>query len=117
MVVICPLSTAEASQGSVFLKRKGSETDVTSEESLFEAGTPSKSGPGHMAEISAGPFTLNQTRTPGWTLPGTHILPLRIVETDAEKIWPGPNDVGYMGGNQFGTAASRRTTDDEDGRW
>ncbi|KAJ1300815.1 hypothetical protein OPQ81_002455 [Rhizoctonia solani] len=122
-----PYPLRKASQGSVFNKRKGSAGEVTEESphplSHNEAGPSSSRGDpsgsrsntnGLKVELPEGPFTLQQTQTPGWETPWAPHPPAAYRGTSGRDR-AGASEMGYSGGKELGAAASRRT-DDDDGR-
>ncbi|KAH7325491.1 hypothetical protein B0J17DRAFT_632958 [Rhizoctonia solani] len=120
-----PYPLRKASTGSVFNKRKGSAGETTDEhgQSPSEAGPSTLQGEpsgsrvhanGLKVELPEGPFTLQQTQTPGWETPWAPHPPAAYRGTSGRDR-AGPSDIGYTAGKELGAAASRRT-DDDDGR-
>ncbi|CAE6468436.1 unnamed protein product [Rhizoctonia solani] len=108
-----PYPLRKASQGSVFNKRKGSAGEV-SEEQHPEPGPSTLPGArnGLKVELPEGPFTLQQTQTPGWETPWAPHPPAAYRGTSGRDR-AGQSDMGYVGGKELGTAASRRTDEDD----
>ncbi|CAE6446526.1 unnamed protein product [Rhizoctonia solani] len=117
-----PYPLRKASQGSVFnyTKRKGSAGEMSEENVQSEAGPstirgePSGRGNanGLKVELPEGPFTLQQTQTPGWETPWAPHPPAAYRGTNGRDR-AGTSDMGYIGGKELGAAASRRTDDDD----
>ncbi|CAE6462551.1 unnamed protein product [Rhizoctonia solani] len=117
-----PYPLRKASQGSVFNKRKGSAGDSSEENPQSaeagpstlpeEPGEPHRNAAGLKLELPEGPFTLQQTQTPGWETPWAPHPPAAYRGT-AGRDRAGQSDLGYTGGKELGAAASRRTDDDD----
>ncbi|CUA75554.1 hypothetical protein RSOLAG22IIIB_05952 [Rhizoctonia solani] len=120
-----PYPLRKASQGSVFNKRKGSAGDAS--EDVLQSPLQAEAGPstlrgepsglqrntaGLKVELPEGPFTLQQTQTPGWETPWAPHPPAAYRGT-AGRDRAGQSDMGYSGGKELGAAASRRTDDDD----
>lgn len=119
-----PFPLRKASQGSTF-KRKPSDAPNTSPPPEdADSSTRTNKSNGLTLSLPAGPFTVNQTQTPGWETPWAPHPPA------AYRGGAGPNGSGsarerggdgsqfYTGGKELGTMGSRRTAggDDEDSR-
>ncbi|KAF8704576.1 hypothetical protein RHS03_05790, partial [Rhizoctonia solani] len=111
-----PYPLRKASQGSVFnyAKRKGSAGEVSDDHAQSEAGpsTIRANTNGLKVELPQGPFTLQQTQTPGWETPWAPHPPAAYRGTTGKER-AGTGDMGYVGGKELGAAASRRTEDDD----
>ncbi|CAE6429424.1 unnamed protein product [Rhizoctonia solani] len=111
-----PYPLRKASQGSVFnyAKRKGSAGEVSDDHAQSEAGpsTIRANTNGLKVELPQGPFTLQQTQTPGWETPWAPHPPAAYRGTTGKER-AGTSDMGYVGGKELGAAASRRTEDDD----
>ncbi|CAE7162018.1 unnamed protein product [Rhizoctonia solani] len=106
-----PYPLRKASQGSVFNKRKGSAGDASEEN--HEAGPSTVARNANLkVELPEGPFTLQQTQTPGWETPWAPHPPAAYRGTTGRDR-AGQSDMGYTGGKELGAAASRRTDDDD----
>ncbi|CAE6439860.1 unnamed protein product [Rhizoctonia solani] len=120
-----PYPLRKASQGSVFNKRKGSAGDAS--EDIPQSALQAEAGPstlrgepsglqrntaGLKVELPEGPFTLQQTQTPGWETPWAPHPPAAYRGTTGRDR-AGQSDMGYSGGKELGAAASRRTDDDD----
>ncbi|KAG9119988.1 hypothetical protein FRC07_004707 [Ceratobasidium sp. 392] len=122
-----PYPLRKASQGSTF-KRKMSGQDEPSSPTVVEDPSSSRSGGGGGAkanqlklDLPNGPFTLNQTRTPGWETPWAPHPPTAYRgggANGAVKDRGGDGSQFYAGGKELGALASRRTVggDDDDER-
>ncbi|KAB5589522.1 hypothetical protein CTheo_7029 [Ceratobasidium theobromae] len=102
-----PYPLRKASQGSILNKRKGSGSSEPEHEP--EPG-PSRN-PNLKVQLPSGPFTLNQTHTPGWETPWAPHPPAAYRANGRDRA---PTADMYSGGKELANMASRRTADDDD---
>lgn len=121
-----PFPLRKTSQGSAY-KRKPSDAPTTppadSNSTDAETPAPTNKPNGLTLSLPSGPFTVNQTQTPGWETPWAPHPPAAYrggggANGSAVRERGGDGSQFYAGGKELGAMGSRRTAggDDDDGR-